>query len=411
LATDTAPVPALNEQVSGGTIDTTVSVPAENKIFRQFCRYLGVGYCLSAASLLGVIAKSSEVVPLWWTVMALLSVYGSAVAMIVASFLPGMRPVRTASSALVIGYAATILTWPLVWNGDQLDLDQGMWFTQFNGVVALSAAITWRARWSLPYLLFVLVSVQFVNDAVRESVHNNPIPVEIAWSVCLSVMPYAVGVAAMRSGKLLDATRQETATTAADAAATVARARERARFNALTHDGVMATLLAAARHEMSDALVAQATDTLTKLDVLESGVRLQNDFDPDSAITELRGTTGEVDDSIRVVSYSGADVGTRYPGTVVRTMCAALAEALRNSVQHAGPDARRSVQVRADDNSLKVTVSDNGVGFDQPTVPAHRLGLAVSVRGRMSQLPGGSAEVVSSPGHGTQIDLLWRRPR
>jgi signal transduction histidine kinase len=397
--------------LSDGAIDSIDSVSAADKLFRQFCRYLGVGYCVSFLGLLGVIAKSSEVVPLWWTVAALLSVYGSGAAMIVASFRPGMRAVRTASSALVVGYAVTILTWPLVWNGDQIDIPQGMWFTQFNGVVALSVAITWRARWSLPYLLFILVSVHFVNDAVRESVHNNPIPVEIAWSVCLSVMPYAAGVAAMRSGKLLDATRHQTATAAAEAAATVARAGERARFDALTHDGVMATLLAAARHEMSDSLVAQATATLTKLDILESGIRLQNDFDAESAIVELRGATGDVDDSIRVISYSGTDASTRYPGTVVRTMSAALAEALRNSVQHAGPGARRSVQVRAENDSLQVKIADTGVGFDLLSVPSHRLGLAVSVRGRMRQLPGGSARIVSSPGHGTHIELLWRRPR
>ena len=410
MASDTATVPALSTSAAAG-LDPEGAESAADKMFRQFCRYLGIGYCLSFIGLSTVITASLDVVPMWWTAAALVAVYGSAVAMIVASFRPGMRAVRAASSAVVIGYALTILTWPLVWNGVQLDVPQGMWFTQFNGVVAFSAALTWRVRWSLPYWLFVLVSVQLVNDVVRMSDHSNPIAAEIAWSFCLTAMPYAMAVAAIRSGRILDTTRHQSATAAAEAAADVARAHERSRFDALTHDGVMATLLAAARHDMSPSLVAQATDTLTKLQALESGGRQQNDFDVGTAISQLRSATGEIDDSIRIISFDGTtDPDTRYPGTVVRTMSAALAEALRNSVHHAGADARRSVQVRAGDNSLRVTVGDNGVGFDPANVPAHRLGLAVSVRGRMSRLPGGSADIASRPGQGTRIDLIWRRP-
>ena len=411
MASDTATLPALSSTPATG-FDPEGGVSAADKIFRQFCRYLGIGYCLSFVGLSSVITRSLDVVPMWWTVATLLSVYGSAIVMIIASFRPDIRAVRAASSAVVIGYALTIVTWPLVWNGVQLDVAQGMWFTQFNGVVAFSAALTWRVRWSLPYWLFVLVSVQFVNDVVRVSDHSNPVAVEIAWSFCLTAMPYAMGVAAIRSGRILDTTRHQSATAAAEAAADVARAHERSRLDALTHDGVMATLLAAARHDMSPALVEQATDTLTKLEVLESGVRQQAEFDVDAAISQLRSATGEVDDSIRLISFNGtADPATRYPGTVVRTMSAALAEALRNSVQHAGPGARRSVQVRAGDNLLRVTVGDNGLGFDSAAVPGHRLGLAVSVRGRMKQLPGGSAEIASRPGEGTRIDLTWRRPQ
>lgn len=404
MAADTAVVQALSAQTSDGS--------AAANILRQFCRYLAVAYLLSAVGLSGAVAMSTDVVPVWWTVASMVSIYGPAVVMFASSFRrTDVEWVRWAATSLVIGYGLTIATWPLVWNGDQLDAGHGMWFSQFNGFVAATAGLIWRMRWSLPYLAYVVVSVQFVNDAVRTSAYNNPVMTEIAWSFCLTVMPFAVAVAAMRSGRVLDATRTRSVRAAAETAASVARASERSRFDALTHDGVMSTLLAAARLPMSDALIRQAADTVDKLDVLESGATGATEFGVVAALTEFRGMAAEVDDAVRIRASVPPDVGDqRYPGDVVRTMSAAAAEALRNSVQHAGSDARRTVRVVADSDLLQVSVSDDGVGFNPRTVPGNRLGLAVSIRGRMDQLSGGAAEITSSPSTGTTVSLSWKRP-
>jgi signal transduction histidine kinase len=61
-------------------------------------------------------------------------------------------------------------------------------------------------------------------------------------------------------------------------------------------------------------------------------------------------------------------------------------------------------------DSLRVDVIDDGVGFDLRSVPPHRLGLAVSIRGRMAHLPGGSALVQSQPGRGARVVISWSRP-
>lgn len=405
MATHTATVPPV-------TAPSPEATSAADNIFRQFCRYLGVAYILSFIGLSGAILSSADVVPMWWTVAAALSIYGSAFVMFAVSFRrPDVTWVRWAATAVAIGYGLTVATWPLVWNGELIDSSHGMWFTQFNGFVAATAGLAWRVRWSLPYLVYVVVSVQFVNQAVRTPQYETAVLTEIAWSFCLSVMPYAIAVAAVRSGRVLDATRVQSAAAAAEAAATVARASEQSRFDALTHDGVMSALLAAARHPMSDALVAQAAGTLAKLDMLEAGARHQADYDPAAAISEFRGAAGEVDDTIRVagVVAVGAEL-TRYPHDVVQTMSAAAVEALRNSVRHAGSDARRSVEVTANRDVLLVVVDDDGAGFDPRSVPAGRLGLAVSIRGRMDQLPGGGAVVISSPGKGTSVRLRWTAP-
>jgi signal transduction histidine kinase len=53
-------------------------------------------------------------------------------------------------------------------------------------------------------------------------------------------------------------------------------------------------------------------------------------------------------------------------------------------------------------------VADDGRGFDPAKVPAHRLGLAVSIVERVRRLPGGDVEVRSRPGAGTRIHLSWQ---
>ena len=79
--------------------------------------------------------------------------------------------------------------------------------------------------------------------------------------------------------------------------------------------------------------------------------------------------------------------------------------ALHNVEQHAGPDAHAWVFVEDTDEELRVTVRDDGVGFEPGRlVEAERdgrLGVATSVRGRIEQL-GGSVHITHAArrGHG-----------
>ena len=76
-------------------------------------------------------------------------------------------------------------------------------------------------------------------------------------------------------------------------------------------------------------------------------------------------------------------------------------EALNNALKHA---AATSVTVRigVQDGRAELDVVDNGRGFDlELTGDAGGLGL-VTMRGRAEQL-GGTLEVVSAPGEGTEV--------
>jgi signal transduction histidine kinase len=84
-----------------------------------------------------------------------------------------------------------------------------------------------------------------------------------------------------------------------------------------------------------------------------------------------------------------------------------LGEALRNVVRHAGVDSVTVAASRTGD-TVTVTVSDTGTGFDRAEVPPYRRGLSRSIVERMAAV-GGSATVTSRPGRGTTVRLEWPR--
>lgn len=83
----------------------------------------------------------------------------------------------------------------------------------------------------------------------------------------------------------------------------------------------------------------------------------------------------------------------------------AIRELLINVVKHSGVFKARLVARRAD-NTVEVTVSDDGNGFEPATItssPRGGFGLT-SVRERVSFI-GGSVEISSVPGDGTEVTL------
>ena len=77
-------------------------------------------------------------------------------------------------------------------------------------------------------------------------------------------------------------------------------------------------------------------------------------------------------------------------------------EALTNVAKHAGASLVR-VRLALIDGGIRVTVEDNGVGFDPAQVSSDRLGL-FGIHERAALL-GGVFKIDSNRGHGTRIDV------
>ncbi len=233
----------------------------------------------------------------------------------------------------------------------------------------MAAACVWPPVLVFGHVVVALVSAQSINYALRDPLLGTPLFADIVFGIMFCTIFVAATMAALRTARILDETINRTQEEAARSAAAGARAVERERFDALTHDGVMSSLLSVVRQGRSPSVVNQARLTLRQLDSLRTHTSAVS-VDADEAIAQLRAAATDVDDTIDV--HIDTETGIRtdashsaepYPADAVRALGAALAEALRNSIRHAGPSTR-SVLVHIRPGSLQATVRDDGIGFD-----------------------------------------------
>lgn len=382
---------------------------AEERITQQLALFVGGGYVFYLVLSMPLIAQSWHAVHEWWTVTAVALIFGTGLTMGLLAFRTTGRPLRIAASCAAAGYVVALALWPLGWTGQVVDADT-VWFQTFVGLPALAAAAAWPTWAPFVYLFGTVTAVQFVNGHVRVP-GNSEVPfAEGAWTFAFCLVPLAAAATAVRSARLLDATRETSMAAAADSAAREARSAERARLDALTHDGVMTTLLMAARQGRTPAVTRQAAATLSGLATLADESAVVTVLGAPDVVARVRSAIATVDPQLAVTIERAEQPSSTYPADVAVTVAAATAEAVRNSTRHAGPDAVCTAHIHLDDAGITVEIRDDGCGFDPARVAAHRFGIAVSIRRRMSAVPGGSATVVSAPGHGTHVTLAWRQP-
>ncbi|MDG6110452.1 DUF5931 domain-containing protein [Dactylosporangium aurantiacum] len=112
--------------------------------------------------------------------------------------------------------------------------------------------------------------------------------------------------------------------------------------------------------------------------------------------------------SVSGVSVAAPATEVLLPAPVAAEVAAAVAAAVDNVHLHAGPGAKAWLLVEELDDTVTVTIRDNGPGIPEGRLAeaeqAGRLGLAQSIRGRIRDL-GGTTTITSSPTTGTEIEL------
>lgn len=231
-------------------------------------------------------------------------------------------------------------------------------------------------------IAFVLVSDNFVDSLLVVLV-----ALVIAAGVGLVAFPSLA-----RIGRELDVERQDRV-----------RADERARVAAHLHDSVLQTLALIQRHADDPARTAQLARQQ------ERELRQWLYGTPATLATRLgpalEAMAAEVDAAHGVpVTVIAVGDTTDVDQARVEPLVAAAREATVNAAKHSGAPRIDVFAERLPDR-IEVFVRDTGAGFDPDTVPADRRGLVDSIRGRM-QRAGGSATVHSSPGAGTEVELV-----
>ncbi|KUN04383.1 histidine kinase [Streptomyces yokosukanensis] len=243
----------------------------------------------------------------------------------------------------------------------------------------------------------------------RDTVHS----LILVWVASIAI-GYVVEVARASERTLARALEIEAAT------------RERERLARDIHDGVLQVLAMVKRR--GAALGGEAAELGRLAGEQEVALRtlVSGGLVPVSRVSEdaLAGAVvrvvdepddGPVDLRQLLVPFAGARVSLAEPGAPVelprpaaRELAAAVGAALDNVSRHAGAEARAWILVEDEPDEIVVTVRDDGPGIPEGRlVQAEgegRLGVAQSIRGRLRDL-GGSAELISVPGQGTEVEL------
>lgn len=383
--------------------------PNTDRISRMFARFISVGYLAYLVILSPSITLVASRMDWWWTPVVVVMVFGSGLLPGALSFSADIRLVRRAAAVAAVLFLAAVALWPAAWNGTGLPAHEGVWLAVIPGLAGLAAAIAWPAPMAFMHLVIACVGVQVINNVARDGARLQMLVPDTLFAIMYSTLFVGGAVMALRTGRLLDATTEEAHAAAADAAAERARAVERERFDALIHDNVMSTLLAASRERAPELVRSLAAATIEELDDIRAGAGSDEPFSLERALAHLRASAADADDRTGFIVVREGDPEA-VPAETIRAMGSALAEAVRNSRLHAGSGASRTVTVSVADCGVAIDVTDDGVGFDPATVAPHRLGVAVSILGRMNRLTGGSATIDTNRGNGTTVHLEWRRP-
>ncbi|WP_406460685.1 DUF5931 domain-containing protein [Streptomyces sp. NBC_01622] len=319
---------------------------------------------------------------------------------------------------LAIALTGIVLT-PLAANDHHIDSGgptlPSIWTAGSVLAFAIKGGWRWAAFASTPVAVANLIER---GSPARDTVHN----VVLVWVASIAI-GYVVEVARASERTLARALEIEATT------------RERERLARDIHDGVLQVLAMVQRRgavlggeagelgrmagEQEIALRTLVSGGLVpvsrvSLDAAEGAVVRAVEVEPDD-------DDGPVDLRSLLAPYAAATVSFAEPGAPVplpapaaKELAAAVGAALDNVRRHAGADARAWILVEDEPGEVVVTVRDDGPGIPEGRLAQAegegRLGVALSIRGRLRDL-GGSAELVSIPGQGTEVELKVPKAR
>jgi signal transduction histidine kinase len=351
--------------------------------------------CLYALGFQIAINDELERPAIGWALFAVLISWSVACA---AAYLDGYgRRIAWVSAEIVVVIALMLSTEIVA--SDQWALDNQSWPTTLWATNAtISAAILLGPVGGMVIGLLVTASNAVLKGYVSIDVGRNAtVVIELAVGL-------AIGMAAQ--------TARRAHTELQRAARLAASLEERERLSRKVHDGAIQVLALVARRgreiggpttELAE--LAGEQERALRRWVSDAGVRVSEGAEAD-LVPILRGRASDR------VSVSLPPEPVMLSVEVAGEVDAAVANALDNVVAHAGADARAFVLLEDLDDSIVVSVRDDGRGIPagrlEEAADEGRVGVSKSIVGRMNWL-GGSARLSTGPGRGTEWELTIPR--
>lgn len=364
------------------------------------------GIVFAAQTVPSLLGQLDEAYP-WWLLAVIPVLFGWLLVTLVLSI--AQIRVRGACGTFAVLYLAALVSWPFAILPGAEVFSGIHWLNYLITVATAMAAIAFSVPVATVYLLLA--------PTIYVTIRMTPAGGGAAWQLAVLEGIYAI---LLGGALLILMTMLRQAASSVDAAQATAIERyehavrqhatevERVQVDSIVHDSVLTTLLSAARaytpeaealaatmagnaigHLREAALAAPADDSIVRLSVVAQRIT--------DVATEMLGKA-----ELRVTG-----VGTRsMPVHAAEAVCSAAAQAMVNSLQHAG-ESSRWVAIRGiPKGGIEVVVGDTGQGFRLADVPDERLGVRVSILERVANA-GGRAVIRSAPGEGTIVSIRW----
>jgi signal transduction histidine kinase len=182
------------------------------------------------------------------------------------------------------------------------------------------------------------------------------------------------------------------------------RTQERADLAAHLHDSVLQTLALIQKNAGDAATVSRLARSQER--DLRSWLFDATPAGDGTLAGALREVVREIEDTYGI-DVELVTVGEAQVDEALAPIVAATREAVTNAAKHAG-SGLVDLYAEVGPGQVEVFVRDRGAGFDPDAVPSDRQGVRSSIIDRMAR-HGGSAEIRSTPGTGTEVRL--RLPR
>ncbi|MCQ4361575.1 ATP-binding protein [Mycobacterium gordonae] len=326
-----------------------------------------------------------------WSLFAVLIAWSAACAF---AYLRGFgrRPAWVIAELVVV--VGLMLSTEVVATGQWAHNNQTWPTTLWASNATISAALQFGPTGGMLTGVAVTAASEFVKGYINVNLGRNAtIIVELAAGLAVGL---AASTARRAHGELQRAARLSAAV------------EERERLSRQVHDGVIQVLALVAKrgHEIGGAAAELAALAGEQERALRSWV----------TSTEMETETDETVDVRALLRRRESErvsmslPGTAVPldGAVATELDAAVGNALDNVRAHAGPDARAFVLLEDLGDAVTVSIRDDGVGIApgrlQEAVGQGHVGISKSIVGRLMSL-GGSAELHTSPGEGTEWEL------
>jgi signal transduction histidine kinase len=387
----------------------TATTPSPQELTNWVHRGLAL-FCLGALIPAGFMASDQlpNLAP-WWLVLFGAGITGLTLAMVVMSF--AGRSISWLASAYPVLVAAGIASWPAAWTSSE-PASGSPWLWMCLGAASVWTSLVVGTRWGFSYA--ILTGAVFAGVRLTPSGQEVSLVAAMQDMLVLVVNPSAVIIGI---SLLTDAIRRlnVTATTSQQqqsrATMEQALAEERRRLDSIVHDEVMTTLVNASLGGVGHdpGLAEQARHAIEQLELAGENTEERVPVTIEHLgwlVTDQ--VTALVPDAHAELAVAAPE--QQVPAAVASAIGQACREIAKNIDRHAGAT---QVEVLIDDlpsgPGVRITITDDGSGFDPEAVPSDRFGLQLSVMERMAAV-GGRAQVRSQPGHGTSIELTWEAP-